>query len=251
MAIIQEQDLVPYNISDLPPSPYLIFSPHPDDETFGMGGTIALAAKRNIEVNVVTVTDGAAGGDAAIRKKEAQKASDILGIHNLLFLKLPDRQIGITDVTIQFFAQIIEKFSPMTIFLPSFFEFHPDHRVVTGIATQAIKLTSFQGSLWLYEILRQSEANRFIDITDVLDIKLKAMKAYHSQLEQRPYDEYVLALNRLRAYTLPEDVRYAEAFWEFSGKIDCGELFNHIKKYSVDRETITSPFKRLMHFLKG
>ncbi len=249
MTINQEPDLIPYRTSDLPESPYLIFSPHPDDETFGMGGTIALAIKEGLEVNVIVVTDGAAGGDVATRRKETHNAALLLGIQNLLFLEHPDRQINISRGTILSFAQLIEKFNPRTIFLPSIFEFHPDHRIVTHLVTKAIELTDFQGSLWLYEISRQSEVNRLIDITNVLDLKRKAMNFYQSQLAQRPYDEYILALNRLRAYTLPEDTKYAEAFWECTNKID-DALFQHIKKYLVETEDTRGLFRHLIRFWK-
>ncbi|MBW1671465.1 MAG: PIG-L family deacetylase, partial [Deltaproteobacteria bacterium] len=56
--MLQEKDIIPYTPSDIPPGPYLVFAPHPDDETFGMGGTIALAAHAGIAVHVVVLTDG-------------------------------------------------------------------------------------------------------------------------------------------------------------------------------------------------
>ena len=245
----QEQDLVPYNISNLPPSPFLIFSPHPDDETFGMGGTIALAGKQKIEVNVVIVTDGDAGGEATTRKKESCRAASILGIDDLVFLGFPDRQIPISEKTTLLFSQLIEKFTPKTIFLPSPLEFHPDHRIVTHIATQAINKMDFKCKIWLYEVSRQGEANCFINITNALEIKQKAMDVYQSQLTQRAYKEYVLALNRLRAYTLPQHIKYVEAFWAVKETTE--EVFEHIKKYSIKRKNYITSLKRFLPFIKN
>lgn len=39
----------------------LVFAPHPDDETIGCGGTIALHRARNDQVKVIIVTDGSLG----------------------------------------------------------------------------------------------------------------------------------------------------------------------------------------------
>src|SRR5690606_38092378 len=40
--------------------PLLVIAPHPDDETLGCGGVIALATCRNVRVHTVFVTDGGA-----------------------------------------------------------------------------------------------------------------------------------------------------------------------------------------------
>ena len=38
-----ESVLIPFDTSPLPDGPWLIFAPHPDDEAFGMGGSILKA----------------------------------------------------------------------------------------------------------------------------------------------------------------------------------------------------------------
>ena len=60
--ILAENELVPYITSYIPDGPWLTFAPHADDETFGLGGSMLLAKQKNIETNVVFVTDGALGG---------------------------------------------------------------------------------------------------------------------------------------------------------------------------------------------
>jgi LmbE family N-acetylglucosaminyl deacetylase len=74
--MLQEENFIPYTVSDLPPGPYLVFAPHPDDETFGMGGTIALATHAGgIAVHVVVLTDGQCAGDPGKRRQEAKDAA--------------------------------------------------------------------------------------------------------------------------------------------------------------------------------
>ena len=59
----QEDTLIPFNVSQLPPAPWLVFAPHADDETFGMGGTILKAKEQDLETHLVVLTDGYKGGE--------------------------------------------------------------------------------------------------------------------------------------------------------------------------------------------
>ena len=43
MMLQPEHILVPFSVSELPPGPWLVFAPHSDDETFGMGGSLLKA----------------------------------------------------------------------------------------------------------------------------------------------------------------------------------------------------------------
>ena len=60
----QEETLIPFNPSRLPPDPWLVFAPHADDETFGMGGAILKAKEQDLKTHLVVLTDGSQGGKA-------------------------------------------------------------------------------------------------------------------------------------------------------------------------------------------
>ena len=83
----QEDVLIPFNTSPLPPGPWVVFAPHADDETFGMGGTLLKAKDQGIDTHLVVLTDGSKGGDAQdiveIRLNEAKEASQILGFKSV------------------------------------------------------------------------------------------------------------------------------------------------------------------------
>jgi LmbE family N-acetylglucosaminyl deacetylase len=74
---------------------------HPDDETFGVGGTMAKYADRGVPVTMVCATRGevgeiAPGTDATpetlgqFREQELRDAMAILGVHDVRFLDYRD-----------------------------------------------------------------------------------------------------------------------------------------------------------------
>jgi len=74
---------------------------HPDDETFGIGGTLAYYSKQNVDVSLICATKGEAGevdpihlqgysNVGELRESELRCAASILGIKNLHFLDYRD-----------------------------------------------------------------------------------------------------------------------------------------------------------------
>ncbi len=73
--MVNENQLVPYEVTELPEKrgPWLVFAPHADDESFGMGGTIAKAVQAGITVHLVVLTDGALGGKVKTLLKSVKR----------------------------------------------------------------------------------------------------------------------------------------------------------------------------------
>ncbi len=214
--MLNESDLVPYSCSELPTGPFLVFAPHPDDETFGMGGTIAAATDAGIEVNVAFVTDGSCCGDPAIRRKEAEAACNLLGVKEVYFFPIKDRKVlEERECLEEKLKEIFSKTLVRTIFLPSIFEFHPDHRSTALIVWEYLKRSNWKGDVWFYEISRHGEVNKLICIDGYIDRKISAIRLYKSQLSERNYEDIILALNKSRTFTL-EGVNYVEGFFRLS-----------------------------------
>src|ERR1700748_634659 len=79
----------------------LVFSPHPDDESLGCGGTILKKKRAGATVKLVHVSDG--GGSTtliprdqltAMRKQESLNAGRVLGVDDIYFLEFPDGHLG-------------------------------------------------------------------------------------------------------------------------------------------------------------
>jgi N-acetylglucosamine malate deacetylase 2 len=127
---------------------------HPDDETFGTGGTIAKLVKAGAVVKVVTATTGQAGmtgkyGDVSpeelgkIRSKEHAKAAEILGISEIKYLGLMDGEVDKSPVSElkDLLLPILKEENPDIVFTfeKNGVSNHPDHKQMSKAATGAFK----------------------------------------------------------------------------------------------------------------
>ena len=219
-ALPNEQAVYPYAASaGLPGRTLLVFAPHPDDEVFGCGGTLARAVDAGCSVVVVIVSDGGAGGDASVRESEVHAAAAqwahpqrMPAIH---FWRLADRGLCADEAIVARMAALIESSGADCVLAPSPLEVHPDHRVISVAATDAFaRLAGCSATpcLAYYEVGHPLLPNVLVDITPVLARKSRAMALFVSQLAAQRYDAHVLALNRYRSYTLGAAVTHAEAF---------------------------------------
>jgi len=230
-----EHSLIAFTTAELPPGPWLVFAPHADDETFGMGGSLVKAHQAAIETHVIVVTDGALGGESSnlveTRRQEAQAATEILGVSSLQFWSEPDRELIPGDSLVANARQAIVSSKAASVFFPGPLELHPDHRATAQLVWQALQ--SMRGvnpipQIYAYEIGVQNPANRLIDISAQRITKDRAMSLYASQNSQNSYPELVTALNKARTFTLPETVECAEGFYQF----ETGELDKTLREVS-------------------
>lgn len=232
-----EEKIVPYAVSMPPGSSWLVFAPHADDETFGMGGTLLRAKAEGISVKLVVMTDGALGGLQAdlveVRKREVQKAAAMLGIAELIFLGEPDRGLQLSDKLSNKLAELIRHANVQTVFFPGMFEPHPDHRTTALLVWKALgelvdgeladgelaggKLAERERPAAVaYEISVQNPVNCLVDISEQMATKQQVMNIYCSQLLENNYPEVVQAMHKLRTFSLPSKVKFAEGFYCFA-----------------------------------
>lgn len=220
-----ENDLIPYQCSPLPQGPWLVFAPHPDDESFGMGGSLLLAAQQGIEVTLIIMTDGSKGGKTeesnkkeliSIRQKEVKAAAKKFAAKDVIFLNLPDRALHPTNKLINKIATFIESTKPQSVFFPTPMELHPDHRATAQLVWEGlIKAKSFQGNALAYDISIQGQVNYLIDISNVIGEKSTLMSQYSSQLTENNYISIIESLDKARTYTLSSEVTAAEGFYQY------------------------------------
>ncbi|QJD31203.1 PIG-L family deacetylase [Methylococcus geothermalis] len=214
-----EQDFLPYAaISFIGPGPAIVFAPHPDDEVFGCGGAIMRHISAGDSVRVIVVTDGAYGSAADFeeyaltRQRESILAAEILGYGVPEFWNLPDRGLEYGERLIQRILASIEACAAELVYAPSWWEIHPDHRVLALATAEAVRRSPRPIRLAMYEVGVPLQPNALLDITDLTERKAAAVACFSSQLAQQNYDKQIAALNRFRTYTLPRTIEAAEGY---------------------------------------
>lgn len=213
----------------------LIIAPHADDETLGMGGTIARLAQEGWAVTVAVMTGhGEATHPIWPRsawdqvRGEAARACGLLGVDDLIFEDLPASCLDLhpTHDTNTRVAELLARIEPEAVYIPFVHDLHRDHHEIAYAAQVAARpyRAPFVKVLAMYETptethLRPGEAGMafipslFVDISNHLQTKLAAWALYASQ--QLPgYSprgpEALTALASIRGAYI--GVRYAESF---------------------------------------
>ncbi len=208
-----------HHIENLEGPNVLVLSPHPDDDVFGCGGTLAKHKSQGHTVKIVYLCNGDKGYDKTnkadiveIRRREAIAAAGLLGIEPdaLIFLNCPDEQLKPVESLIGPIRDLVGAFSPDLIYLPSFLDNHPDHWN-TNLILQA---TGIKGvNIFAFEVWTPIIPNRLVDISAFAEQKCKAIQAHQSQLRQLDYQQAVFGLNQYRAKLYSKKkMDYAEAF---------------------------------------
>jgi LmbE family N-acetylglucosaminyl deacetylase len=214
-----ETELTPYAPGVPPGRRWLVLAPHPDDEVFGLGATLAQAGRRGIEVTLVVITDGAAQGSAAVREEEARAAARELGLPEPRFWRCADRSLDPADRELRRrLVGILGETAPDVVFVTSPVELHPDHRALALALQRALRRWSLFGvrrrpPAWVaaYEVGAVLRPNLLVAAGPGWEAKRRAAGCYASQLEFRPYDAAMEALGTWRCLTL-EQCERAEAF---------------------------------------
>jgi LmbE family N-acetylglucosaminyl deacetylase len=133
----------------------LVVAPHPDDETFGCGGTVALMARRGAVPNIVFITDGGASHPlhtvvsrpeiAARRRAEARVATGILGVNwdRVFFMDAPDGSLArldgepLNDIVNRISA-LLSQVMPEVILLPCRNDGSSEHDAAFAIVRRAL-----------------------------------------------------------------------------------------------------------------
>jgi len=229
------------------PERVLVVVAHPDDIDFGTAGTVAQLTKAGSYVSYCLVTSGEAGEDdmtvpsdelAALRESEQTVAASEVGVSQLHWLHHPDGLVQNGPQLRCDISRVIRIEKPDVVItqnpqrnFDSTYGSHPDH-METGEATiraaypDARNPRAFTAELldngyephavsevWIHS----TEPDLFVDITDVFDIKLRALRSHASQVAKRDVEFDLEKLlkewgGRLAAQGEMAEGRVAEAF---------------------------------------
>jgi len=214
-----EHRFIPFKTTDLTGERVLVLSPHPDDESLGCGGSIAIHRDAGDEVKVVFLTDGALGAQGRpteeyveLREREARAACHTLGAEDLMFWRYPDRNLRCDTGTTARLAALLDDYRPTLIYAPSPFEFHPDHQAAAQLVWAGLQVSQFKAAISYFEVNTPFRVNCLVDVSSVFERKLSACGEYASQLTEQPYAKYAENMGQYRTLTLPPSCTHAEGF---------------------------------------
>ena len=187
---------------------YLFLLAHPDDEAVAAGGTIRRLVDEGDEVVVILATKGEGGlvqgkkvkDIVEVRRKELKRSVKILGISEVEILKYKDGEINNKQVWGSLELDLIdqiEKHKPEIVvtFDHSGWYFHLDHVAVSLASMRAVQRSNYrvEGLLfnlfhppgiktrWDYVYQEKLPITHEVDIAEVVDKKIAAIKAHGSQ----------------------------------------------------------------------
>ncbi len=192
----------------------LAIGAHPDDIEYGCGGTLTKYAQKGHAVYLFVASDGARGGEAAVRRREQGEAAMILGAREVFWGGYDDTEIPLNRDLIDSLEGVIKQIRPTMIFANFPDDTHQDHRHLAQGATSA---TRYVPNFLFYEVpsTQNFAPNSYSDIAKVLDEKLAALEAHRSQVAKTNIEDLTileLAVSCANFRGIQARVKYAEAF---------------------------------------
>ncbi|MGZ9222680.1 MAG: PIG-L deacetylase family protein [Anaerolineales bacterium] len=217
---------------------------HPDDQEFSIGGTLAKWARAGAEIISVIITSGDSGSNdpekdgshkkelAELREKEQLAANAVLGVKETIFLHYADGELEPTIPLRKDLTRLIRQFKPDVVlggnpeawFYGDEYVNHPDHRAAAQAAATAV-FPSAGSRLMFTELLEAGyephevkrfyvhgtdKVNTWVDITDTLDLKIKALLQHVSQVDPNEVEKWMREWAEEEAKG--QEMKYAEAY---------------------------------------
>lgn len=218
----------------------LAFAAHPDDVELSCSGTLMKHINAGMSVGIVDLTQGELGsrGTVESRYSEAADASKIMGISERVNLKMEDGFFEINEANKRLIVEQIRRFRPKIVLVNAVSDRHPDHGRGSQLVSEACFLsglrrveTSFEGESQeayrpevVYHYIQDYhiQPDFVVDVTDFVDRKIEAIKAFKTQFHdpnstepQTPIsgeDFFEFITSRMREFGRTAGVKYAEGF---------------------------------------
>lgn len=193
----------------------MVVTAHPDDSEFGAGGTVAKLVKDGVLVTYCIVTNGSKGSSDRtmtperlhrLREEEQRNAARVLGVELVEFLGFVDGELEDTRETRMAVAGAIRRHRPDLIITQNpnrtknLFASHRDHRITGGIVLDCVYPLA-RDHMSFPELIEQGlEPHKvkqvhlmawehpevIVDISETIDLKLKALACHVSQIADMP-----------------------------------------------------------------
>lgn len=172
-----------------------VFS-HPDDAELSVAGTLLKLKSLGYRTGVCDLTRGEMGtrGTPEIRAREAQEAARIMKLDVRVNLDQPDGHVWPSETARTAFVRLLRTYKPKVLITTHEDDPHPDHAHTSIIVRQAARLAtmgrydeeSALAPVPMPAIMHSLFSRRIVpsfvvDVSDFVDEKMSAIRAYGSQ----------------------------------------------------------------------
>ena len=197
----------------------LVVAAHPDDEVLGCGGFIANQVRSGDEVFITFLSDGVTSrpGNLGLqeiesRRNAARLASKVLGATDVSFGDFPDNKLDASPLleVIKSIEAVVELVRPQIVLTHFGGDLNIDHRIVNQAVLTACRPTPDQGvkEVLFFEVPSSTEwqvpiegeafvPTWFEDISETLELKIKALTVYEHELREWPHPRSIKAVEHL------------------------------------------------------
>ena len=217
----------------------LIIAAHPDDEVLGCGGTIAKLSKEGNNVYTLILGEGITSRDEKrdrhknenkIKKLKShiKAASKIIGVKDAFVFDFQDNRfdsVALLDI-VKTVERIKKRVAPDIIFTHHHGDLNIDHQITFRAVMTAFRPIRGEKAkeIYSFEVPSSTEWNAplsstyfmpncFVDITETLKLKIKALKEYKSEIRKFPHPRSAEAIKTIaERWGIQVGLKAAEAF---------------------------------------
>jgi len=189
----------------------IAFGAHPDDVEIFAGGTVCSLVQRGYRVGIVDLTEGELGsrGSRELRSKESAVATEVMGVAFRENLSLSDGHIENSLDNRNLIIEVLRRHRPDILLIPATECRHPDHGAAATLIADAAYYSGLRkisvspepdvlsgpDDAWRpAHVLHYMQSIPFeptlvVDVSSVWEQRMKAVRAYHSQVFDPAYEK--------------------------------------------------------------
>jgi LmbE family N-acetylglucosaminyl deacetylase len=190
----------------------MVIAAHPDDEVLGCGGTIARLVREGHQVFIAILGEGITSryakrdhADQSLLQAlhaRSKKVAELLGAKDLFMYSLPDNRfdtVPLLDV-VKIIEDLIGNLAPDVIYTHHSGDLNVDHVIVHRAVLTATRPMQGQSvrEIYAFEVPSSTEwafqcyepvfrPNVFVDISETLDLKVRALAQYETEVRVFPH----------------------------------------------------------------
>jgi bacillithiol biosynthesis deacetylase BshB1 len=222
-----------------------VFS-HPDDAELSVAGTLLKLKSLGYRTGVCDMTRGEMGtrGTPEIRADEATEAARIMKLDVRLNLDQPDGHVSLTEVARTAFVRVLRTHKPKVLITTHEDDPHPDHANTSIIVRQAARLATMKrydeesglAPVPMPAIMHSLFSRRIVpsfivDVSDFVDEKMDAIRAYGSQFYNADSKE---PSTRISKQGFLSEIEYRMRYFGSLIGVEAGEPFYVREALNVD-----------------